>query len=49
VLEPVTFPVPPGQERYSTSRIMEAGEAIRRRIQDALHDMLAARQSVWFG
>jgi hypothetical protein len=49
VLEPVSFPVPPGRTRYSTSRVMEAGETIRMRIQDALRDMLAARKSVWRG
>ena len=49
VLEPVSFDVPPGRERYSTSRVMEAGEAIRLRIQEALQDMLATRKSVWFG
>jgi 1-acyl-sn-glycerol-3-phosphate acyltransferase len=49
VLDPVTFDVPPGQERYSRSRIMEEAEGIRGRIQDALHEMLRQRRSVWFG
>ena len=49
VLEPVTFDVPTGQARYSRSRVMEEAESIRSRIQDALHDMLAGRRSVWFG
>jgi 1-acyl-sn-glycerol-3-phosphate acyltransferase len=49
VLEPVHFDVPPGQERYSRSRVMEESEAIRTRIQDALYDMLSRRRSVWFG
>ncbi len=49
VLEPVSFDVPPGQERYSRSRVMEESEAIRSRIQDALYDMLSRRRSVWFG
>jgi len=49
VLEPVTFDVPPGQERYSRSRVMEESERIRARIQEALYDMLAQRRSVWFG
>jgi 1-acyl-sn-glycerol-3-phosphate acyltransferase len=49
VLEPVTFDVPPGQARYSRSRVMEEAETIRTRIQDALHDMLSQRRSVWFG
>ena len=26
-----------------------SSEAIRRRIQDALHDMLRTRRSIWFG
>jgi 1-acyl-sn-glycerol-3-phosphate acyltransferase len=49
VLEPVSFDVPPGQERYSRSRVMDESEAIRTRIQDALYDMLSRRRSVWFG
>lgn len=49
VLDPVHFDVPPGQDRYSKSRIMEEAEAIRVRIQEQLHEMLAARRSVWFG
>ncbi|MBI2710896.1 MAG: acyltransferase family protein [Actinobacteria bacterium] len=49
VLEPVTFDVPPGQARYSRSRIMEESEGIRQRIQEALYDMLCQRRSVWFG
>jgi 1-acyl-sn-glycerol-3-phosphate acyltransferase len=49
VLDPVYFDVPPGQERYSRSRVMEESEAIRTGIQDALYDMLSRRKSVWFG
>jgi 1-acyl-sn-glycerol-3-phosphate acyltransferase len=49
VLEPVTFDVPPGQPRYPRSRVVEESEAIRARIQEALHDMLSERRSVWFG
>lgn len=49
VLEPVRFDVEPGLDRYSRSRIMDESEAIRRRIQDALHDMLRTRRSIWFG
>jgi 1-acyl-sn-glycerol-3-phosphate acyltransferase len=49
VLEPQSFSVAPGQKRYSRGLVMDAGEAIRARIQKALHDMLAARKSVWFG
>jgi 1-acyl-sn-glycerol-3-phosphate acyltransferase len=49
VLDPVTFDVPPDQERYSKSRIMEEAEAIRVDLQETLYDMLRKRKSVWFG
>jgi 1-acyl-sn-glycerol-3-phosphate acyltransferase len=49
VLDPVTFDVPPDQERYSRSRVMDEAEAIRVRIQEALYDMLRQRRSVWTG
>jgi len=49
VLDPVEFDVPPDQERYSRSRVMDEAEAIRVRIQDALYDMLRQRRSVWSG
>jgi 1-acyl-sn-glycerol-3-phosphate acyltransferase len=49
VLDPIHFDVPPDQERYPRSRVMEESEAIRNRIQDALFDMLSRRRSVWFG
>ena len=49
VLEPVTFDVPPDLDRYSRSRVLDESEKIRRRLQDALNDMLSKRQSVWFG
>ena len=49
VLDPVHFDVPPDQERYSRSRVMDESEAIRDRIQSALYDMLRRRRSVWFG
>ena len=49
VLDPVQFNVPPDQERYSRSRVMDESEAIRDRIQSALYDMLRQRRSVWFG
>ena len=39
----------PGQDRYSRSRVMDEAEGIRARMQDALHDMLRERRSVWFG
>lgn len=49
VLPPVHFDVPPGQERYSRSVVMDEAESVRASLQDALHDMLRARRSVWFG
>jgi len=49
VLEPVTFDVPPDQERYSRSKVMDESESIRSALQETLYDMLATRRSVWFG
>lgn len=49
VLEPVRFDVPPDQDRYSKSRVMEESEHIREQIQAALFDLLRKRRSVWFG
>jgi hypothetical protein len=49
VLAPAHFDVPPGQERYSRSKVMDEAEHIRERIQHALYDMLRARRSVWTG
>jgi 1-acyl-sn-glycerol-3-phosphate acyltransferase len=49
VLDPVTFDVDPGLERYSKSRVMDEAERIRAMLQDTLHDMLRERRSVWFG
>jgi 1-acyl-sn-glycerol-3-phosphate acyltransferase len=49
VLDPVHFDVPPDQPRYSKSKVMEEAEAIRQQIQEALFDMLKARQSIWGG
>jgi hypothetical protein len=49
VLPPVFFDVAPNQERYNRSVVMEQADAIRDRIQDALHEMLRARKSVWSG
>jgi 1-acyl-sn-glycerol-3-phosphate acyltransferase len=49
VLDPVHFEVPPDQPRYSRSKVMDESENIREKIQDALHDMLRKRRSVWFG
>jgi 1-acyl-sn-glycerol-3-phosphate acyltransferase len=49
VLEPVQLNVPPGQERYSRAKVMEASDLVRDRIQLALYDLLRERRSVWFG
>src|SRR4029077_124862 len=49
VLDPVHFDVPPDQERYSRSRIMDEAEAIRVRLQENLYEMVRQRRSVWFG
>ncbi len=49
VLDPVHFGVPPDQDRYSKSRIMEESEHIRSLLQEAVYDMLRDRRSVWFG
>jgi 1-acyl-sn-glycerol-3-phosphate acyltransferase len=49
VLDPVRFDVPPDQERYSKSRVMDEAEAIRVAMQESLYDMLRQRGSVWFG
>ena len=49
VLDPVRFDVPPDQERYSKSRIMEESERMRMNLQEAVYDMLRDRRSVWFG
>ncbi len=49
VLDPVTFDVPQGQERYSKSRVMEEAESIRLRLQESLYEMLRERRSVFFG
>jgi 1-acyl-sn-glycerol-3-phosphate acyltransferase len=49
VLDPVQFDVPPDQDRYSKSRIMEESERVRTHLQEAVYDMLRDRRSVWFG
>jgi 1-acyl-sn-glycerol-3-phosphate acyltransferase len=49
VLDPVRFDVEPDQERYSKSRIMDAAEEIRVKLQENLYDMLQQRRSIWFG
>jgi 1-acyl-sn-glycerol-3-phosphate acyltransferase len=49
VLPPVHFDVPPDQDLYPRSAVMEAAEGIRTQLQDNLYDMLRHRRSVWFG
>jgi redox-sensitive bicupin YhaK (pirin superfamily) len=49
VLEPVRLDVPPDQDRYSKSRVMDVAESIRQQLQSALYEMLRERRSVWFG
>jgi 1-acyl-sn-glycerol-3-phosphate acyltransferase len=49
VLPPVTLDAEPNLARYSSSKVMDAADHIRSLIQDELHAMLAARQSVWRG
>jgi len=49
VLDPISFDVEPGLDRYSRSRVMDEAERIRSTLQDALHDMLRERRSIWFG
>ncbi|HUQ39047.1 MAG TPA: lysophospholipid acyltransferase family protein [Acidimicrobiales bacterium] len=49
VLPPVRFDVPPDQERYSKSLVMDEAEGIRRSLQETLFSMLRQRKSVWSG
>jgi 1-acyl-sn-glycerol-3-phosphate acyltransferase len=49
VLDPISFDVAPNQPRYSRSKVMDASESIREKIQEALYEMLRERRSVWFG
>ncbi len=49
VLDPITYDVEPGLERYSRSRLLDEAETVRSILQEALHDMLRERRSVWFG
>jgi 1-acyl-sn-glycerol-3-phosphate acyltransferase len=49
VLDPVHFDVPPDQDRYSKSRVMDEAESIRVNLQEALYEMLRQRKSIWFG
>lgn len=49
VLDPVTFDVEPGRDRYPKSKVMEESERVRQRLQAAVYDMLAERRSIWSG
>jgi len=49
VLDPIVYDVPPNQERYSKSRVMDEAERARGLMQEAVFDMLRDRRSVWFG
>jgi 1-acyl-sn-glycerol-3-phosphate acyltransferase len=49
VLDPVHFDVPPDQERYSKSKVMDAADEIRVQLQGELYDMLRKRNSIWRG
>ena len=49
VLDPVHIDVPPDQDRYSKSRVMEESEKIRVQLQETLYEMLQVRRSIWFG
>jgi 1-acyl-sn-glycerol-3-phosphate acyltransferase len=49
VLDPVHFDVPPDQDRYSKSQVMEEAETIRVNLQEALYEMLRQRKSIWRG
>jgi 1-acyl-sn-glycerol-3-phosphate acyltransferase len=49
VLPPVHFEVATNQPRYNRSVVMEQSERIRLSVQDAVHELLQARKSDWFG
>ena len=49
VLPPVTFDVASNQAHYERALVFEHAEAIRTSIQDAVHDLLRHRRSVWRG
>ena len=49
VLEPITFDVEPGLERYPRSLVLEEAERIRSLIQEQVFDMLRERRSIWRG
>ncbi|MCP5043595.1 MAG: acyltransferase family protein [bacterium] len=49
VLPPVQWDDPPDLEHYSRSLMMDRAEEIRASMQEALDEMLEARESVWTG
>jgi 1-acyl-sn-glycerol-3-phosphate acyltransferase len=49
VLDPVHFDVESNQDRYPKSQVFDQAESVRQHMQEGLHEMLAARQSIWFG
>ncbi|MEI8050207.1 MAG: lysophospholipid acyltransferase family protein [Actinomycetes bacterium] len=49
VLDPITFNVEPGLERYPRSLVLEESERVRGLIQEQVFEMLKVRRSVWFG
>ncbi len=49
VLPPVHFDEPAGEEHYPRSVVMDHGEVIRGRLQEAISRMLRERKSVWSG
>jgi 1-acyl-sn-glycerol-3-phosphate acyltransferase len=49
VLEPITFDVEPGLDRYPRSLVLEEADRVRELIQEQVFDMLRARRSIWWG
>lgn len=49
VLEPITFDVEPGLERYPRSLVLEEADRVRELIQEQVFDMLRSRRSIWRG
>ena len=49
VLEPITFNVEPGLDRYPRSLVLEEAEKIRSLIQEQVFEMLRHRRNVWMG
>ena len=49
VLEPITFDVEPGLERYPRSLVLEQADRVRELIQEQVFEMLRSRRSIWWG